>query len=55
MRNLQYEKRIDKRCIIQAQWQNLFTIFLSGTDVNNVIIRLIKLMNRDKIQKIKYF
>ena len=33
MRNLQYEKRIAKRCIIQAQWQNLFTIFLSGTDV----------------------
>ena len=33
MRNLQYEKKIAKKCMIQAQWQNIFTIFLSGTDV----------------------
>ena len=36
MRNLQYEKKIAKNCIIQAQWQNIFTIFLSGTDVSSL-------------------
>ena len=28
MKNLQYEKKIAKKCIIQAQWQNIFTMFL---------------------------
>ena len=46
MRNLQYEKRIAKRCIIQGQWQNLFAIFLSGTDVTCVFTRLFTVKTR---------
>ena len=41
MRNLQYENRIAKRCIIKAQRQNLFTIFLSGTDVTLLAMKFI--------------
>ena len=42
MRNLQYEKRIAKRCVIKAQWQNSFAIFLSGTDVIFIAEEIIK-------------
>ena len=50
MRNLRYEKRIAKRYIIQAQWQNLFTIFLSGTDVKYKESRILTKGEEDRIE-----
>ena len=40
------KRKLPKKCIIQAQWQNIFTIFLSGRDVirGNKVSKLYKFM-----------